>query len=132
MRLQIGLINDVQPILIAQLVESGIVRVMRRAYRIYIEALHQLDIFDHGGKRHSPSQVRMEFVAVDALEHDRPAVHAQISALQLHFSDTDPVGDGLSHFAPGVFQLQQKMVQVRRLGAPQLRVRNVKSGAERL
>ncbi len=76
MAFQVGLIDHVQAVLIAQLIPSGLVGIVAGADRIDIVLLHEPDIPHHIFFRHCPASPYVELVAVDSLKDDPFSVDA--------------------------------------------------------
>ncbi len=82
-RLDVHLVVDPQPVLVGQVVEVRVGRVVRGAHGVDVEPLHQRHVLFLALARHVPAVVRVGLGAVDALEQHPLAVDQQL-----------PVGDG--------------------------------------
>jgi hypothetical protein len=87
--LNIGLIDDIQTIAIAQFQPARVIGVMRCAHGVDIVLLHEHHILHHRLQRHGVAAVRVEFVPVDTLQFDRYAVHPQLLVSYLDFSEAN-------------------------------------------
>jgi hypothetical protein len=83
----VGLIDEIQPIAVTQIIPAGIVRVMAGADGVDVELFHQLDIADHGFDRQGVSGVWIVFVAVDSFDQDRHSVKEKLTVLDLDLSE---------------------------------------------
>ena len=86
--LHVGFRHHVQAVLVTQVVQVIVVRIMAGAYGVYVEFLHYTDILEHALAGHHVSAVRVQFVAVYALYEHRLAVYQQLRAGYLHFPET--------------------------------------------
>ena len=77
-RLDVGLVDDVQPELVGQLEEGRVVRVVRGPDRVEPELLHQHEVGAHLVPGDGPPGVLVEVVAVDAADEDARAVDEQV------------------------------------------------------
>ena len=67
----IGLINDVQTIFIAQIIPTLAVGIMGCAHGVDVELLHQVDILQHHFFRDDFAQMLIMFMPIDTFhEHD--------------------------------------------------------------
>ncbi len=73
---QIRLVNHIEPILVAETVDQGIVRIVAGTDGINIAALHRLQIFAKFRLAHMTSAHRTELMAVGSLEHNPSAVQS--------------------------------------------------------
>ena len=72
--LKVGLGTDVEPILVAELVEVGVIGVVTGADGIHIELLCQLNVLQHTLARHNASGIGVGVVAIGTLDEDRLAI----------------------------------------------------------
>ncbi len=128
-RLDVRLVDDVEPVLVGQLVPARVVRVVARAHAVDVGLLHQRDVAPHGLQRHVPAGERIVLVAVHAPEAHGHVVHQQQPAAHLHPPEPHPPHDDLRRVAAGVEQREDQRVEPRRLRGPQRRRRHL--GAER-
>ena len=90
-RLDVGLVDDVQAELVGQVEEGRVVGVVRGAHGVEAEALHL-----RRGRRAStstdddPAGVLVEVVAVDAADEHAAAVDQQVEAADLDPAEADP------------------------------------------
>ena len=70
-RLDVGLVDDVQPELVGQLEEGRVVRVVRGAHGVEAEPLHEHEVGAHRLAGHDAPGVLVEVVPVDAADEDR-------------------------------------------------------------
>ncbi len=100
----------------------GMVGVVRRADRVQIVALDDEHVLEHDLRRQSAAQVRVMFVAVDALEHDAHPVDKDVAALALHGAEPHLLGNSLDQRALAVAQGEEQSVEVGRFGGPMERL----------
>ena len=116
-RFHIGFGHHVEAILVAEVIPVRVVGIVAGAHRIDVELLHELDILLHALARNHIAAVRVEFVAVHALDQDAFAVDQQVGALDFHFAETGVEMQGLQQLAP-VVQFDVQPVQIGIFGAP--------------
>ncbi len=85
-RLNVGLVHDVEAVLVAQVVPAGIIRIMRRAHGVHVGFLQKGDVPEHAFLRHDVSQPGIMLVPVNAPETDGNTVDPQLSIPHLHFA----------------------------------------------
>ncbi len=121
-RFDVGLVDDVEPVLVGQLVPARIVGVVAGAHGVDVEPLHQLDVAQHVLLADDVAGARLVLVAVDALDGDRDAVHQQLPVLQLHPPEPHPGRQHLRDCARGIGEREGERVEAGRLGRPLVRV----------
>ncbi|MEZ5322114.1 MAG: hypothetical protein R2698_08595 [Microthrixaceae bacterium] len=84
MALDIGLVDHVEPVLVAQVVEPGIVGVVGAAHCVDVVCLHQLDVPPHRRLVDRAAPHRIELVTIDADDGHRGAVDEQLVPTHLH------------------------------------------------
>ena len=117
-RLDVGLVDDVEPELVGQIEKDGVVRVMRGPNRVEPEPLHEHEVSAHRLGRDDPSRVLVEIVAVDAADEDPPAVHEEIEAPDLDTAKSHLDDRPLDHLAGRRVEADLQRVAGRRLRAP--------------
>ncbi len=96
-----ALVDDVEPVLVAEVVETRIVRIVRGADRVDVVPLHQHHVPHHGLERHGPAEIGVMLVPVDALEHDAYAVDQKVPVPHLARSGSRHAdGDRLRSLRP--------------------------------
>ena len=124
----IRLVNHVDTVLVAKVVHHRIVRVMRHTERVDVETLHQDDVLFHSLVGHSAAVIRVEFVAVHAVEFYRHAVYKQarspVVLLDFNFSKANFIALDLDYLAATIFNGKHCGIQVRRFGRPAVRFCN--------
>ena len=123
-RFDIGLIQHVEAILVAQLVPFGHIGIVAGADGVDVVLLHQRDVLNHPLARDHLAVIRIEFVPVHTLEHQLLAIEQHLIASDLRLPEADAPRNGLDHVAGGIFQGDQQCVEIRRLGRPLLRIAN--------
>ena len=113
-RLEVALGDHVEAVLVAELEEARVRRVVARAHRVDVVRLHQLDVAAHRGLGHRAPAVGVPLVAVDAAQQHAAAVDAQLAVLDRHGAEADPQRHRLARRA------QLAVVEPRQLRAPWL------------
>ena len=75
MTFDIRFINDIQAVFITEVVETMVIRIMRRANCIDIGALHRDDVLAHIFNRYCFAFVGMVIVTIHAHDGDGPTIH---------------------------------------------------------
>ncbi len=70
----IALVHNIEAVFVAQLIEKRVVGIVRSAYRVYIAALHYVEILIISLFGNRPTVVGVEIVAVCAANHQRLTV----------------------------------------------------------
>ena len=112
MGLQVALVDDPQPQLVAQTGKGGVRRIVAGAHRVDVVLLHQQQIAAHRLGAEGPPVARMELVAVDTAQQDPAPVDLQQSVLDSDRTEADAQRDP---FAGGA---EFRVVEVRLLGGP--------------
>ena len=89
-RLDVGFVDEVDSVFVAQLVPLRVVGIMRSAHGVDIVALHKFEILNHPPDRHSAPVVGIVFVAINAFDENRDPVHEQLPALDFHLAKAEP------------------------------------------
>ncbi len=116
-RLDVGLVAEVEAVLVGQLVEPPLLRVVAQTYRIDIIGLHQPEVFADRRLVEHVAVFLVVLVVVDPLDVDRPTVHIVFVPLDLAGTEPDPRA-GILHESPVVPDLQHEVIEVRILCAP--------------
>ena len=96
-RLDVGFVDDVHAVFVAQFIPIGVVRIVRCADGVDIGLLHQDDVLLHQFAADGAARVRRSLVAVKALHDDIFAIDKQAGVVaQLHLAEADP-GAGKFH-----------------------------------
>ncbi len=131
-RLDVGLVVDVDAVLVAQLVEAAVLRVVAQTHGVEVVALHQLEVAAHELLVDVVARALVVLVHVHALELHGLSVDQQhavgfavLRALlqlgHLDAAEAHVVGDHLRG-AVALLERQQHAVEVGRLGAPRRHV----------
>ena len=116
-RLHVRLALHVEPVAVAQVVEVGVVRIVRRAHGVEIALLHEEDVLPHLLARHGAAVDGRGVVAVHALELQRLAVEQDLARRrQPHLAEADLAR------ADVVALREDKRVEVGILRAPEAHV----------
>ena len=117
--LDIGLVDDVEAQLVAQLVEAGRVGVMAGADGVDVVLLHQRQVAQHLVEGDRKAVDGRGIVAVRAAELDGRAVELDHPVFDVHGAQADAGGDLL------LIGQQRQLVEVGGLGVPKVRVGDV-------
>ncbi len=117
-RLDVGLVHDVQPELVGEVEERGVVRVVRGPDRVEPELLHRHEVGPHVRHGHDPARPRVEVVAVDAADEDPPAVDQEVAPGDLDAPEADPDAGGVDGLARGRAERDNDLLERRLLGRP--------------
>ena len=118
MGFQVGFINEVDPVTVAQLIPVALVGIMGCAYGINVVLLKETNIPKHILFGHRPAPVCAKFVTVDAVEHDLLAIKAHAVADHFKISEAHRLMDPLGFPTISVFDTDFKIVQIRGLCRP--------------
>ncbi len=91
--LQVALVDHQQPVLVAQVEEPRIRRVVAGPHGVDVVPLHQDDVRPHGGLVQGTARLGVPFVPVHAAELDRAAVEPDQPVPHLDAAEPDPEGD---------------------------------------
>ena len=119
-RFDIGLVDDVEAVFVAQFVEALLLRIVAGAQGIDVVSFPQFKILEHGLFGHVVAGERVVFVHVHPLEQDRLAVDEQLPVFDFDRTEPDPCGNVFAVFAVAVAGRDEQVVEVRRLGGPGL------------
>ena len=122
--LNIGFVDHVEAVAIAQPVPEGMVRVVGAAHGVKVMLLHQLNIPAHGGLVHRLAVFRVMLMTVNPADQQRLAVDLQLTVANLHLADAHVAGFDLQQTALGIQQRDGESVEMRRFCAPELRLIN--------
>ena len=110
--LDVRLGDHVDAVAVAEVIPAVVVRVVRGAHGVDVEALEERDVLEHVVHRDGAPVVGAALVAVDALELDRLAVEAHLVLHDLHVLEAHAAGP---HVLAG---LHHERVEVGVLRAP--------------
>ncbi len=119
-RLQIALLDDPQPHLVAQPEELRVRRVVARAHGVDVRALHHADVSQHRLAVHRPTPHRIVLVAVHAVEPQRTSVREQHALHDLDPTESDHQLHGLAGFAGRPERSERAPIEPGALGTPRL------------
>ncbi|CCK05697.1 hypothetical protein BN128_3975 [Cronobacter sakazakii 696] len=122
----IGFVHHVQPVAAAQFIPARLVGVVRTAHGVEVVLLHQQDVLHHRRLVHRLAFFRVMLVTVNAADQQRLAVERQQAVVDFHATKADVVRLRDQRHAVGIQQRHHRAIQMRRFGAPQQRVVNVK------
>ena len=118
MGFEVGFVDQVDAVLVAQFVPAFLVRVVRGADGVDVVALAEDHVIDHVLLGDGAAAFGVELVAVGALEHDALAVDGQDAVLDAEAAETDLLGRAFDDVARLVDDVDVKLVQRRAFGAP--------------
>ena len=126
-RLDVRLGHDIDAVFVAEVVPVIVIGIVRGAYRIDIELLHDADVLLHARPGHDIAPVGVQFVPVRALEQNGLAVHQDLGVLYLHLAEAHLHRDHLGHGS--LFERRNpKGIKIWCLGRPLQGVRHFESG----
>ena len=121
-RLHVRLVNDIESIDVSELIDAALVRVVRRAQRIDVIALHRDDVLLDLFRVDGTAAIAIELMTVHALEDDALAVDLHQAIFHFEFAEADVLRDDLDERARRIADFEQCAIEIRMLGAPELRV----------
>ena len=130
--------KDVEPILVAKLVEIGIVWIVARTDRIHIQPLHRQDVLQHLFSADSSTRLLTKVVTVNPMNHKTFAINEQ-SAIRAdaYRTEANLAGSHIDQRSVGRQEAKCQVVEFRTFCAPAFHTRkreglaNVGSGRER-
>src|SRR5688572_13002704 len=117
-RLDIRFVDKIDPVLIAQIVPAGVIRIMTCTHRIDVEALHQQDIFDHRFHCDGMSAHRIVLMPVDAAEIDWYAIDQHLPIFDFDHAEPDLTLHHFQRVATAIFEMDQQPIQIGMLPIP--------------
>ena len=124
MRLDVRLVEYVEPITVTQIIPPRIIWVVARAHGVDVELLHEHDVLHHRLKREGVARVGIVLVAVDAADPQGHAVEANLAVLHLDLAEAHATPLDLHHPTVVILERHEQRVQVRLLGGPLLGIRD--------
>ena len=118
MALDVRLVDDVQPELVAEIEEARIVRVVRAPDGVDVVLLHQQQIGAHVVDGDGLAPLGMVIVAIHAPHHDAPPVDEQVAVAHLDRAEADDDAHCLDHRAVRIDQRHDHPVATGTLGRP--------------
>lgn len=115
--LEVVLVDDVQPVLVAEVEEVRVRRVVAGADRVDVVALHEEHVLEHALRGDRAAAQRVELVTVDAAELHGSTVDEEHAIFDRDGPEAGAERDGLPR------RRDDHVVEARALGAPRLDVR---------
>ena len=116
----ISLCKNIQAILVAEVIEQRVVRIVRRTHGIDIQPLHGLDILFYFLITDGTSVHWREIMTVHPMKHHTLAVDGQSSVLSyLHLAEAHLRASHIQHMAGIILQRYYQIVEIRGLCTPQ-------------
>ena len=119
-RLDIGLVENIDAILVAERVPARVIRIVASTYCIDIQLFHYFDIPDHLGLGDYISAIRAEFMAVGPLDEDRLTVDEKLGVPDLNGAESE-INPGALHYSLSVLRLGPEGIEGWGFGAPERR-----------
>ena len=116
--LNIGLVNHIEPILIAKLIPTLLIRVVGGAHCIDVVFLHQFYIPDHRFPGDGPAPYRIPLVAVHPADLDRLAIDPQVPILNFYPPEPHLLAEAFQHVSLGAGEGQLQTVKDRCFRGP--------------
>ena len=117
--LHIGLGDQHNAVLVAQLVEARVIGIVRGAHRIDVVLLHELQVAAHAIEAHGAALMIVVIVAVDAMHLKVDAVEVDMIALDRHLGKTLAMRNELADLVT-VVDLKRKVIEEGVLGIPEV------------
>ncbi len=117
----IALVDQIQPVLVAELIQPGIIRIMARAYGVDIVALHRNDVLQHLLLVGNPAKTPAKLMPVGALEHDALSVYGHNAVVDRKPPEPDFLRDQLRDFPVRAVHRDRQLIQERLLRTPEPR-----------
>jgi len=95
MRLVVAFVDDIEAVLVAEVQEARVRRVVTGPDRVDVVLLHQQDVAEHVLRGQGATTVGVPLVAIDAPEEDAPAVDGQEAVEHGNGAETDAQGNRL-------------------------------------
>ncbi|MNG95990.1 hypothetical protein D3C79_550410 [compost metagenome] len=127
--LHVGLRHHEQAVLVAQLVEARIVRVVGGAHRVEVVLLHQHDIAFNTVHADRAALEVVVVVTVHPVQLEVVTVDVEEAILDLDFTHPDPLRDHFQQLALTVVEGELQLIEVRVFGAPQMGVGQIQREA---
>ena len=122
-RLRVGLVNDVEAVVVAQTVQFRRVRIVARAYRVDVVGFHQQDVFLDALVGHV-TRLRVVLVAVHPTDGHGHPVHLQLSVFDADVAETNVHRHIIEGIALVILQDYPKGIQIGVFGIPMLYIRD--------
>ena len=97
MTLEVSFSHEIETSRVAELIPTGIVRIVRSANGIDVKLLHDADILTHAIHAHHITTIRIEFMTVNTLDEDGLSVDQQLTTLDFNMTETDSLTNNLQH-----------------------------------
>ena len=128
-RFKIGFVDQVDAVFVAQVVPVFLVGVVRGADGVDVVPLAERDVVDHVLPGDGAAALRVEFVAVGALEDHALAVELHDAVFDAEATEADALRCGFNDRAIMADHHNLQFVQCRALGAPRLDVQRAGNDA---
>ena len=125
--LHIGLGDQHDAILVAQLVEARVIGIVRGTHRVDVVSLHELQVAAHTIEAHGAALVIVVIVAVDAMHLKVSAVEVDMIALNRHLGKTLAMRNVLADLV-AVVDLKRQVIEEGVLGVPEVGIGNAALG----
>ena len=122
-RLGVGLVDDVEAVVVAQTVQFRRVRVVARAYRVDVVGFHQQDVFLDPLVGHV-ARLRVVLVAVHPTDGHRHPIYLQQTVFYADVAETDVHRHIIEGIALVILQDYPKGIQIGVFGIPGLHIGN--------
>ena len=117
--LLIGLGEDIDTVLVAEVVEAGVRRIVTGADCIDVELLHNLDVLQHALHAYHVAAIGVNLVTVGALEENGLAIDQHLRVLDFYLAEAHLLGEDLCHLVAAL-DCGHEGEEVRSLGSPLL------------
>ena len=122
MSLKVSLIHDIETVLVTQVIYIRIIRIVTGSDGVEVELLHKPYIRLHLLTGHALSAILAMVMTVHSVKRHRNAVHEELLAAYLNFTETDLCASRLNQRALCIIQRQNERIEIRGLRCPKERV----------
>ena len=113
----VGLAHNIESVLVAKVIPTGIIAIMAGAHGIDIEFFHHLDVLDHTLHTNHITAIGVHFVAVHALKDNGFSIDQHLSILDFHLAETHLLGNDFNDFLT-IAQGGVEGIEIGSLGSP--------------
>jgi len=117
-RLQVRLIEDVETVLVAQVIELGVIGVVRGPHCVHVVAFENEYVLDEALARNALAVIGVVVVPIHSADDDGHAVHVDALVLELHPAEPHSAALGFDEGAVFGIQGEHQCVEGRELGRP--------------
>ena len=90
---EIRLCRKIDSVFVAEVIPTGIIRIVTSTYSIDIQLFHYLNILNHTLYRDDIATIRIKLMTVRSLNQDRLSVNQQLSSFYLNMTEANLLFD---------------------------------------